>query len=71
MMPGTLIDGVIADACTKHIAPQLHEQLFSAMLDTAEKTDPNNIFGRHGADTYKQLGYLPYTQFHGGVQSYH
>lgn len=67
MMPGTLIDGVIADACAKDIAPQLHEQLFSAMLDTAEKTDPNNIFGRHGADTYKQLGYLPYTHFHESV----
>ncbi|MGT2716399.1 GH92 family glycosyl hydrolase [Streptococcus respiraculi] len=67
MMPGTLIDGVIADACSKDIAPHLHEQLFTAMLDTAEKTDPNGIFGRHGADIYKQLGYLPYTQFHESV----
>lgn len=67
MMPGTLIDGVIADACTKEIASELHEQLFQAMLDTAEKTDPKNIFGRHGADTYKELGYLPYTQFHESV----
>ncbi|MBF0818778.1 GH92 family glycosyl hydrolase [Streptococcus acidominimus] len=67
MMPGTLIDGVIADACTKQIAPQLHEQLFSAMLETAQKTDPNKIFGRQGAAIYQQLGYLPYPQFHESV----
>lgn len=67
MMPGTLIDGAIADACRKTIAPHLHEQLFRAMLDTAEKTDPAGIFGRHGADTYKQLGYLPYPTFHESV----
>ena len=59
MMPGTLIDGVIADSCVKDIAPDLQKELLEAMLATASKSDPDAHHGRHGVETYKQLGYLP------------
>lgn len=65
-MPGTLIDGVFADAVTKGIAPDLHENMLTAMLQTAQKTDPTQHFGRHGNESYKALGYLP-DDFHESV----
>ena len=65
-MPGTLIDGVFADAVTKGIAPDLHENMLTAMLQTAQKTDPHQHFGRHGNESYKALGYLP-DDFHESV----
>ena len=58
MMPGTLIDGVIADAIQKGLAPNLHTELFEAMLDTARKEIQMVINGRRGAKEYKELGYL-------------
>lgn len=66
MMPGTLIDGVIADAAAKDLIPDLEEELFQAMLDTAEKEDPSKRYGRHGASDYQALGYLP-TDYHESV----
>ena len=65
-MPGTLIDGIFADAVTKGIAPDLHENMLTAMLQTAQKTDPMQHFGRHGNESYKVLGYLP-EDFHESV----
>ena len=44
MMPGTLIDGVFADAVTKGIAPDLHENMLTAMLQTAQKNRPHSTF---------------------------
>ncbi|KXT74812.1 Alpha-1,2-mannosidase [Streptococcus sp. DD10] len=58
MMPGTLIDGVLADACVKEIAPQLEKRILSAMVDTATKEDPLQIHGRQGLEQYQQFGYL-------------
>ena len=66
MMPGTLIDGVIADAIQKGLASDLHTELFEAMLDTARKEDPNGHYGRRGAKEYKELGYLS-TDYHESV----
>ena len=43
MMPGTLIDGIFADAVTKGIAPDLHENMLTAMLQTAQKQILLNI----------------------------
>ena len=59
MMPGTLIDGVIADATAKNLIPDLEKDLFQAMLETAEKEDPSKRYGRQGASDYQTLGYLP------------
>ncbi|NLW15177.1 MAG: alpha-mannosidase [Erysipelothrix sp.] len=59
LMPGTLIDAVIADAATKNIAPHLMESYFDAMLDTANKDAEDPKFGRRAASLYRELGYVP------------
>lgn len=58
MMPGTLIDGLIADSACKDMAPDLEEEFLKAMLETATKADPKAINGRHGLAQYQELGYL-------------
>ena len=66
MMPGTLIDGLIADSACKDMAPELEEEFLKAMLETATKADPKAINGRHGLAQYQELGYLS-TDFHESV----
>lgn len=58
MMPGTLLDSIIADSACKDMAPDLEEELFQAMLETANKSDLLGINGRHGLAQYQELGYL-------------
>ena len=58
MMPGTLLDGIIADSACKDMAPDLEEEFLQAMLETASKADPLGINGRHGLAQYQELGYL-------------
>ena len=65
-MPGTLIDGVFADAVTKGIAPDLHENMLTAMLQTAQKQTPLNILVAMAMKATKALGYLP-DDFHESV----
>ncbi|MFB2709253.1 glycoside hydrolase domain-containing protein, partial [Streptococcus pneumoniae] len=48
MMPGTLLDGIIADSACKDMATDLEGELFQAMLETASKAAPLAINGRHG-----------------------
>ena len=66
MMPGTLIDGLIADSACKDMAPELEEEFLKAMLATATKADPKAINGRHGLTQYQELGYLS-TDYHESV----
>lgn len=66
IMPGTLVDGVIADACAKGLRPDLMPLLLEAMMKTRETLDPQQLYGRHGADIYDQYGYLP-LDFHESV----
>ena len=66
MMPGTLIDGVLADSACKDMAPELEEEFLKAMIETATKADPKAINGRHGLAQYQKLGYLS-TDFHESV----
>ena len=58
MMPGTLLDGIIADSACKDMTPDLEVELLQAMLETASKADPLGINGRHGLAQYQELGYL-------------
>ena len=58
MMPGTLLDGIITDSACKDMAPDLEVELLQAMLETASKSDPLGINGRHGLAQYQELGYL-------------
>ena len=66
MMPGTLIDGLIADSACKDLAPELEDEFLKAMIETATKADPKAINGRHGLTQYQELGYLS-TDFHESV----
>lgn len=66
MMPGTLIDGLIADSACKDMAPDLEEEFLKAMLETATKSDSKAINGRHGLAQYQELGYLS-TDYHESV----
>ena len=66
MMPGTLIDGLIADSACKGMAPELEEEFLKAMIETATKADPRAINGRHGLSQYQELGYLS-TDYHESV----
>lgn len=66
MMPGTLIDGVLADSACKDMAPELEEEFLKAMIETATKSDPKAVNGRHGLSQYQELGYLS-TDYHESV----
>ena len=66
MMPGTLIDGLIADSACKGMAPELEEEFLKAMIETATKADPKAVNGRHGLAQYQELGYLS-TDYHESV----
>lgn len=60
MMPGTLIDAVIADASVKGILSQeMMEQLLTAMLKAATTQSDNKHYGRQGTKDYLQYGYVP------------
>jgi len=59
LMPGTLVDCVIADAAVKGIADELLPEFLEAMIRAATVQSDNPHYGRHGAQEYLRLGYVP------------
>lgn len=66
LMPGTLVDNVIADALSKEIRLDLKDDFLRAMVDAAEKESDDDKYGRFKAKTYRNLGYIP-SSFHESV----
>lgn len=66
LMPGTLIDAVIAEAASSHIADDLLPEFLEAMIQTATKVT-DKIYGREGSDIYQSKGYLPDDLFHESI----
>ena len=61
LMPGTLIDAVIADAAIKNIRPDLMPQFLEAMKRGATIQSDNPNYGRRGTLDYLKYGYVPNT----------
>ena len=59
IMPGTLIDAVIADAAVKGIGKKLMPELLQAMVTTATTESAIGCYGRHGMGDYLKYGYVP------------
>ncbi|AYG00045.1 GH92 family glycosyl hydrolase [Lactococcus allomyrinae] len=59
LMPGTLIDAVIADAAAKGIRPDLMPEFLSAMKKSATVQSDNPNYGRQGTADYLKYGYVP------------
>ncbi|OAB32702.1 alpha-mannosidase [Paenibacillus macquariensis subsp. defensor] len=66
LMPGTLIDAVIADAATKGIGQHLMPELLEAMLTAATTQSEKNCYGRQGTLDYIKYGYVP-SSYHESV----
>ncbi len=50
---------IILDAACKGLVPNLIEDFLQAMIETSQKTDADQRYGRHGSQIYRQLNYLP------------
>lgn len=61
LMPGTLIDAVIADAAVKGIRPDLMPEFLAAMKKGATVQSENPNYGRRGTTDYLTYGYVPLT----------
>jgi len=59
MMPGNLVDSIIAESAKKGIALDLMPELLAAMRDSDSKPAANERYGRQGSDDYDQLGFIP------------
>ncbi|WP_225046888.1 GH92 family glycosyl hydrolase [Lacticaseibacillus kribbianus] len=59
MMPGTMVDAVIADAAVKGIASDLMPKLLVAMQQGATTISEDVKYGREGLAEYLRLGYVP------------
>jgi len=60
LMPGTLIDGLVADAAVKGIGSDIMPNLLEAMLVAATTQSSDTTYGRSGANDYLKMGYIPY-----------
>lgn len=59
LMPGTLIDAVIADAAVKGIGSDLMERFLIAMKKAATVQSDKSHYGRQGTLDYLKHGYVP------------
>ncbi|MHA7965543.1 GH92 family glycosyl hydrolase [Paenibacillus sp. CAU 1782] len=59
LMPGTLIDAVIADAAMKGIGTEMMPELLEAMLTAATTQSQKDGYGRQGTIDYLKYGYVP------------
>ncbi|MDH6365182.1 putative alpha-1,2-mannosidase [Enterococcus sp. PF1-24] len=66
LMPGTLIDAVIADAAVKGIGSDLMPEFLEAMKKGATIQSENKNYGRQGTTDYLKYGYVP-SQYHESV----
>lgn len=66
LMPGTLIDAVIADAAVKNIRPDLMLEFLEAMKKAATSQSKNSNYGRQGTLDYLKYGYVP-SHYHESV----
>lgn len=66
LMPGTLIDAVIADAAVKKLRPDLMPELLEAMKKAATIQSDNPNYGRQGTTDYLNYGYVP-SSYHESV----
>ncbi len=59
-MPSTLIDGVIAEACTQNIVPkEVLEVALEGMIHHANIPSKSKKYGREGIEHYIKYGYVP------------
>lgn len=58
MMPGTMLDVIIADAAVKEIITDKLPQYFAAMIKGAETSSQDSKYGREGLEEYRKLGYV-------------
>lgn len=58
LMPGTLVDNVIAEASSKNIGEKYMEELLEAMIKGAEIPSGKNTYGRAGTEAYRKYGYV-------------
>ena len=61
LMPGTLIDAVIADASVKGIRKDLMAEFLKAMKKGATIQSEKQNYGRQGTTDYLKYGYVPNT----------
>ncbi|MCQ4503669.1 glycoside hydrolase family 92 protein, partial [Vibrio parahaemolyticus] len=61
LMPGTLIDAVIADASVKGIRKDLMAEFLEAMKKGATVQSEKQNYGRQGTTDYLKYGYVPNT----------
>lgn len=68
MMPGTLIDAVVAHAAVTGSAKKhVLEKAFEGMIKHSTKSSDDGRCGRHGSEDYIKYGYIPRDKYHESV----
>lgn len=69
MMPGTLVDNIIADSLSKGIGLDKARDFLYAMIETSNKEDPKGKYGRLASKIFRDLGYIPSNYYESVNQS--